>query len=272
MFVCLVACVVALASRTCGQCSFTASSVGKSFTYQFEPVVTNGGLLLHVTQEFKGGHEGTTELELPSDWAGQTHLEAQVTNLRAVSGDTVLPDTPRPNIKTLRFPPDHIVAISYDLVRDWQDVFENPKQFRAVLGPTFFEFTTPNALVHPKLNPVDMVNAHFDWQKLPIGWTVETSFGIDNRCQSFTGFWYQVEDALFAGGDFRLHQVTVHNQNVMVAIQGKWSFTDEEATSQIQKIITVEREFWRDFDFPLCFARIKSAFEMNNIQRGDVTL
>ncbi|MGB2625465.1 MAG: hypothetical protein WAK20_01640 [Candidatus Acidiferrum sp.] len=155
------------------------------------------------------------------------------------------------------------MAISYDLIRDWEGIFEDPRQFRAVLEPRFFEFTTANALVHPKLNPLDMVNAHFDWQRLPSVWTVETSFGIENRCQAFTGFWYHVEDALFAAGDFRLHQLKVHNRPVVVAIRGKWSFTDDEATSQIQKIIGVEREFWRNYDFPYFLVTV-APFEKQN--------
>ena len=148
------------------------------------------------------------------------------------------------------------MSISYDLVRDWDGVFEYPKQFRAVLQPTYFEFTTPNALVHPKLNPTEMVIAHFDFQKLPTDWSLVTSFGINDRCQSFTGFWHYVDDALFAGGDFRLHQVDVQNRPVAIAIRGEWSFTDNEATSQIQQIIGVEREFWRDYDFPYFLATL----------------
>ena len=82
-------------------------------------------------------------------------------------------------------------------------------------------------------------------QKLPADWTLETSFGADDRCQSFTGLWNRVNEALFAGGDFRVHRVALGNQSLVVAIRGKWSFTDEEAIAQIQKILEVEREFWR---------------------------
>jgi predicted metalloprotease with PDZ domain len=34
-----------------------------------------------------------------------------------------------------------------------------------------------------------------------------------------------------------------------VAIRGKWSFTDGEAVSEIQKVLAAEREFWGDYDF-----------------------
>jgi predicted metalloprotease with PDZ domain len=257
VFFCLLLWAAAFTPRSLGECNFPAASAGRPLTYVFEPIVTDGKLILRVTLEFRGGRDGTTELELPSDWAEQSHLEAQVKSLHALSSDAVLLDTARPNIKTLRFPPNHLVMISYDLVKDWEGVFAYPKQFRAVLEPTFFEFTTQNALVHPKLDAREMVSVHFDWQKLPMGWTFETSFGIDDRCQSFAGLWHQVEDALFAGGDFRIHQVTAEGQPVVIAIRGKWSFTDEEAVTQIRKIITVEREFWQDHDFPYYLITLK---------------
>ncbi len=134
----LMVCVAAFTPCTYGQCSFAASAVGEPLTYAIEPAVVNRKPILHVTLEFRGGRAGIVELELPSDWAGQSHLEGQVTNLRAVSSDTVVLDTPRPSIKTLRFPPNQSVKISYDLARDWEGVFEHPMQFRAVLEPTYF--------------------------------------------------------------------------------------------------------------------------------------
>lgn len=253
---CLAIGSTAFIPRLHAQCGFSSTSVGNRLTYVFEPVVTDGKLVLHVTLEFRAGHDGTTELELPSDWAEQSHLEGQVTNLHATPNDAVLLDTARPSIKTLRFAPDQMVTISCDLIKDWQGAFEYPKQFRAVLEPTFFEFTTQNALVHPKLASTDTVNVNFDWQKLPTNWTLETSFGLD-RCQSFTGLWHEVNDALFAGGEFRIHRVTTEHQALVVAIRGEWSFTDEEAVTQIQKIIRAERDFWCDYDFPYYLVTLK---------------
>jgi predicted metalloprotease with PDZ domain len=260
---CILAWATAFALATCGQCSFSASSTGKPLKYVFEPVVTDGKLIMHVTMEFQGGRTGTAELELPSDWAEQSHLEAEVTSLTALSADIVVHDTARPNIKNVRFSPNRAVIVSYDLVKDWNGPLEYPKQFRAVLEPEYFEFTTQNALVHPKFSPTDIVSVHFDWQKLPVGWNLETSFGADDRCQSFSGLWYKVNDALFAGGDFRIHRVSLKSQLLVVAIRGKWSFSDEEAVERIGKIVTAEREFWQDNDFPYYLVTLKP-FDMQS--------
>jgi predicted metalloprotease with PDZ domain len=262
-FVCLLVIAVATGSRTCGQCSFAGSPTGEPLTYSFETLVRSGKLVLSVTLEFRGGPEGSAELILPSNWAEQSHLERQATGIRALSGATVVLDTAIPSVKTLRFQPDQSVKISYELMKDWEGPFVYPKQFRAVLEPTYFEFTTQNALVHPTLKPTDVVSAHFDWQKLPANWTLGTSFGADERCQSFTGLWNQVNNALFAGGDFRVHHVKAANQPLVVAIRGKWDFVDEEAIGQIQKILEAEREFWHDHDFPYYLVTL-SPFEVRS--------
>lgn len=253
----LMTCATAFAARCHGQCSFPQSSASGALTYIFQPTVTDGKLIIRVNVEFQGGRKGTADLELPSEWAGQSHLESEVTNLRAVSSNTVILDTPRRNIKTLRFSPNHVVTLSYDLEKDWSGAFEYPKQFRVVLEPEFFEFNTQNALVHPKLNRTDVVTVHFDWTGLPADWRLATSFGIEDRCQSFSGLWHKVNDALFAGGDFRLHRITVAGQLLVVAIRDKWPFADDEAVERIQKIVAAERNFWHDNNFPYYLITIK---------------
>ena len=95
-----------------------------------------------------------------------------------------------------------------------------------------------------------IVDVHFDWQKLPSSWSLATSFGTDDRCQSFRGAWHHVQDALFAGGDFRIRRITVADKPLIAAIRGKWSFTDDEWISQLEKIIGMERTLWQDDDFP----------------------
>lgn len=146
---------------------------------------------------------------------------------------------------------------------DWSGPLEYPKQFRPVLQPDFFEFNTQNAFVHPKLGPSDIVTVFFDWRNFPINWKLATSFGTDAHCQAFTGPWHKVMNALFTGGDFRIHSVSTAGQQLVVAIRGQWPFSDEEAVDKIQKIIEAERKFWHDEDFPYYLVTVK-AFESDS--------
>jgi predicted metalloprotease with PDZ domain len=213
--------------------------------------------------EFAAKRKTIAELELPSEWAGQSHLEDGIRNFKAMSADTILLDTPQSNIKTLRFPTNSLVAVSYDLVKDWAGPLEYPKQFRPVLEREFFEFNTQNALVHPQLGPNDIVTAIFDWQNVPDQWKIVTSFGANSHHQTFTGPWHKVKNALFAGGSFRVYSAKVADEELVVAIRGEWPFRDEEAVNKIQKIIGAERTFWHDKEFPYYLVTLKP-FESNS--------
>lgn len=250
--------------RSSAECDIPQPSRDQVLKYTFEPAVDVGGaLVIHVRLDFAVGEKGSAELELPSDWAGQSHLETGIRNLKTLSVDTVLLDTPQSNVKTLRFPTDSLVVVSYDLVKDWNGSLEYPKQFRPVLEREFFEFNTQNALVHPKFGLNDAVRANFVWRNIPGNWKVVTSFGTDQPCQTFTGPWHKVKNALFAGGDFRIYSAKVADEDLVVAIRGEWPFRDEEAVDQIQKIIGAERTFWHDKDFPYYLVTLKP-FESNS--------
>jgi len=248
----LIVCVLlALSSQASfSQCAHPPTTSGKILNYSIQPVLADGKMTLHVTLEFKGAPDGNAELELPSEWAGQTHLDKAITDLKAVSDQTTISDTASPSRKNLRFPPNATVRISYVLVKDWDGPLNSGTRFRAVLEPEYFQLTSNAALVHPELEPSSIVDVHFDWKELPSQWSLATSFGTDDRCQAFRGAWHHVQDALFAGGDFRIRRIAIANKPLIVAIRGKWSFPDDEWISQVQKIIGMERTLWHDNDFP----------------------
>lgn len=260
-----------LSQSSFSQCTPPASTSGNILNYSLQPLVADGKMTLHVTLEFKGGPDGKAELELPSQWAGQTHLEKAVTDLKAISDQTTISDTDSPFRKSLRFPPNATVRISYVLVKDWDGPLNGGTRFRAVLAPEYFQFTSRAALVHPEFEPSSIVDVHFDWQKLPSSWSLATSFGSDDRCQTFRGAWHQVQDALFAGGDFRIRRVAVADKPLIVAIRGKWSFTDDGWISQVQKIIGMERTFWQDNDFPYFLVTL-APFDQDRGSNGGTAL
>ncbi len=198
--------------------------------YSFEPEVNDGKLVLHIVLEFKGGPIETASLEVPTAWGNATHLEKGIANLT---------NTHR----------DGHVRVSYDLIKDW--VVPPPRaDHHAILEPEYFEFNTENGLVHPRLKSAAPVEVHFDWRKLAADWSLATSFGTGERRQSFRGSWGEVNSALFAGGDFRIYRRNIAGRPLIVAIRGTWQLTDEEVASRIQKMISFQRTFWYDYDFP----------------------
>jgi hypothetical protein len=232
-----------------GQCTFPTPTSANVLSYSFEPLLEDGKLGLRVTLEFSGGPAGNATLELPSEWAGQQHAEKSITELKALSVDTALTDK-SPTEKELRFPPGASLRIAYVLVKDWNGALNSGTRFRADLSPDYFHIVGVTSLVHPQLDDSAIVDVHFDWQKLPREWSLATSFGTDDHCQSFHGRWHEAINSLFVGGDYRIYRTALSGNVLNFAIRGKWSFSDEMWVSQVRKIMEFERTFWHDNDFP----------------------
>ncbi len=127
---------------------------------------------------------------------------------------------------------------------------DSDTRFRPILERNYFQVLSDTGLIKQKLDSASTQDVYFDWQKLPPDWSVATSFGSDDRCQSFHGAWKQVKTALFVGGDYRIQRATPSGNPLVIAIRGNWGFTDTEWTKQVQRIIEKERTFWDDNDFP----------------------
>jgi predicted metalloprotease with PDZ domain len=207
-------------------------------------------MALRVTLEFEGGPQGKVNIELPSEWAGQQHLEKSIAELKVISSDTTIVETESLTKRELQFRPSSPVRLSYLLVKDWDGALNSGTRFRADLSPDYFHIIGLTSLIHPELGDLTTVDVHFDWQRLPLTWSLATSFGSNNRCLSFHGRWHDAINSLFVGGDYRIYNTVIADNALHFAIRGKWSFSDDEWVSQVRKIIEYERTFWHDHDFP----------------------
>ena len=234
-----------------------------AWTYRFQVDASSSELRLHVTATLPIGPEGSTPLQLPARWAGET-LHA-MRNLHAESSSQRIDIDPDGGAATIYGAPGATAAISYDLVKDWTGPFDHPRQFHPVLQPQYFEITGNNALVFPRLESPAKADApttvNLDFQGLPSSWVIATSFGIamptEGKCLSARVPALQIVRSLLAAGDFRLRRFSAARGDVVLAIRGSWTFTDEEATRQIQTALTVVRDFWRDRREPFFLVTLK---------------
>jgi predicted metalloprotease with PDZ domain len=246
----LVIFLIPIIPKAMGQCEFPKSNSQHRVRYSFEPIFSGDKMALRVTLEFTGGRSGEAELEVPSSYAGQQNLTNAFTELKVLSENTALSDARSSSNKTIHFSPGTLIRLSYLLIKDWTDALNSNTRFRPLLERNYFQILSDTALIKPKLDSASTQDVYFDWQKLPANWSLASSFGVDNRCQSFHGPWKQVRTALFAGGDYRIRRDTVSGNSLILATRGQWSFSDDEWAKQVQLIIETERRFWHDNNFP----------------------
>ena len=243
----------------CAQCKFPASQTGRVLTFSFAPEEGGSGAILQVTVRFQGNANGSEPIEVPVEWAGE-NLHS-VSNLRALSDATTIESTSDPGENIVHYPPNSAVTLAYDLAKDWQGPLRQPYQFHPVIMPQYLEITGENSLVFPRTDRAARVTADFDFHGLPNDWSLATSFGAPathaDYCQSFSGAWEGVARGLFAAGDFRIHRFQIGRRPAVLAIRSQWTFTDDQAIGEIQKVVGIVRDFWHDDNFPYFLVTLK---------------
>jgi predicted metalloprotease with PDZ domain len=238
------------------QCRFENVASAESITYRFSPEKTPDGMLLKVQMTFHLLAGESTEINIPSP---------AITDLHPDKAGTIIKDGPR-GTKIVSSATSGQVSLSYVIRNNWTRPLVNPKQQQPVVLPEYLEVTGDKALVWLRKYSDARVTVNFDWEQLPLTWALATSFGVAKplqgngsnqgkhtlvqRCQSRTGPWADVNHALFAAGDFRLHPIKIGRRSVVLAVRGTWTFSDEQAADQIGSTIRLVREFWHDDDFP----------------------
>ena len=239
------------------QCRFKSASSPESVTYRFSSEKTPDEMLLKIQMTFPLLAGVSAEIDIPSASIHDLHLDT--------AGATI-EDGPK-GTKEVSSATSGPVSLSYVLRNNWTRPLVHPKQFQPVVLPEYFEITGDKALVSlRKYDDARRVTVNFDWEQLPPTWTLATSFGVakplqanrndavsptlTQRCQSHTGRWFDINKALFAAGDFRLHPFRIGRRPAMLAVRGTWTFSDEQAADQIGSTIHLVRKFWHDDDFP----------------------
>ncbi len=191
------------------------------------------------------------DLVLPTAWGDAVDLHRGVTNLRALEGQiSRTDDAGKAKVQTFK----GRARIAYDLIQDWGGALRESVRHRPHLNSSHLEISTANSLVHPQLDLAQSVDCSFDW-RLPAGWALVTSFGTtvsrgSGNHQRLRGPWNDVANAMFAAGNFRIVRTRIGRGVLVTAMRGEFEFPDTEANERIVKLIRLERDFWRDNNFP----------------------
>jgi predicted metalloprotease with PDZ domain len=220
-----------------------------SIAFRFQPVTVGEKRAFHVEVRFRATERMTT-ITVPKSWGGAPHLEGQTQNLKVLTQGPTLEDSADPGEKRLNARPGERIELAYDIVPLQTGLFRHPQEHMAIINADYFLFNSENALVYPKLPSTDLVDATFDWRALPKGMPFVSSFGDVKRVFHVRAPWFQILDALFAGGDFRLTKSFENGTTLVLAIRGTWKFTDAEAFEKIRLVIDEENKFWHTKPMP----------------------
>jgi predicted metalloprotease with PDZ domain len=218
-----------------------AGTGAKSLKITFEPA---SNALYRVTIAFRGDTSGTTMLNLPNEWGGQSELFKSLRELR--SENATITDTDKPYVKSLKHRPGQPITVSYLIAQDYQGPYRNAVRYRPVATAEYIHWIGNTVFAVPAWDDSAQVTAELDWRNFPSSWTIANSFGVSSRKQRFNGRLGDFLSGLFVAGDFRVSRTEAAGEPVYVAIRGIWNFKDSDLTAMISRVIDSQRRFWKD--------------------------
>lgn len=244
-----------LSNANTSELSFTNQDVVQSgstptvISYSIEPFYDVESFRLIVVLEFNGEKSGQTRLRLPNNYGSDRDWEG-VKFLKALSNNTTIEETSEHDVKLLKYPPNTVVKICYQLEQVRQEEIELGNHYMATIDRKYFHLLGETFFVYPDWDANSELTFRISWNKFPAKWNLANSFGVNQKYQEAKLPLWKFRHTIFTGGNFKLEKRMIHNSPVYIAMKGKYSFPSEQFVDMIQTILLEERTFWNDHNFP----------------------
>jgi predicted metalloprotease with PDZ domain len=209
--------------------------------------------VLVVDMHFVGDASGRTALFLPGRWAFVPDFSKWVRNLRVLTpGSTVRPG-PKPYYRLVLHPPGAQLHLQYEVVtRAPVIALGQRNRYYHLFRRAGFRFVGHAIFAIPAWPAMTRRPVELRWVTAspPRKWTLANSFGAGQAVQRFSASLFELRHAIYLGGDYRVLRREVRGRPVVLAIRGRWKFSDTELAALVAKTVGLQRAFWRDDRFP----------------------
>lgn len=220
--------------------------------YTILPIVENGKHLLKVKMLFEAEKEGETTLLFQNKAWGQDSLYNVIKDMKLLVGKATIVREKDSGWITIKHPKNlKTLEFEYKIRQDINGKLTSRNSYRPVIQPEYFHIFSHNFFMLPRAyakTSDEPFNVSIDWEGFPKEYTIQNSFGSNEPHQ----FIEQTSErkfhnAIFMGGDFRVHTIYIHTNKIAFAIRGNWeTFKDSTIITILKQTITTQRTLWKD--------------------------
>ena len=102
------------------------------------------------------------------------------------------------------------------------------------------------------ITPEDSANKVYDirmnWKGFPADWKFLSSFSANTSSQQINASIADFQQAIYMGGDFRIHTLLINERPLYFGIRGQWPFSDKDVLNVINRTVSAQRSYWNDYD------------------------
>lgn len=209
---------------------------------------------------FEGTQKGETIIVFPHNWANG-YQGKSLKNIKIETEDDKaldLTDTENPAEKKVFHTAKAKLSLSYEVHPDPDyphDVHRAIIQKNLVHAPGYALFAIPI---------LDEGQSYkVRWQGLPKEWQTLSSHGIDKEMtlKEYGNHFSPnvLQHALYIAGLSRIHKFEIKGYPVYVSLEGDFKAKDDELLDGLKKIVSSQRDFFSDYEFPFYFFSLISS-------------
>jgi len=224
------------------------AKVSDTINYTISPKYDGDSYSFLVEMDFVADDSDSTILFGPGDWGPAQDLNKCIKNFH-VTNATV--EEIQKGAKRLSHAPKSKINITYEVIQDSPFPLTDARQaYRPILQADYFYFLGTGVFVYPRKLKDAAHQVNLQWKNFPENWKMHNSFATEKNNQKLVwkdSLWLE---AVFLGGKFRKHTIYVKDDPIHVVMRGEWQFSDEAYIELLKKVITQQRKFWDDYEFP----------------------
>lgn len=219
-----------------------------TITYTISPLTKGAYQSVLIEMKVKGSATGETRLAIPYEtelYRPQNQIRiAEVINSsrhQVVAGDS--------SAYLIEHKPNAILTIKYVIGNALKDSLPGFSEVYAQMLTNKYFYLLGN---YAWIIPQDSAAAHYDislqWKGFPADWSYLSSHSANGARQTFRASLADFHNAVYMGGDFRVHKELIHGKPLYLGIRGGWSFSDAEVFDVVRKTVKAQRAYWNDYD------------------------
>ncbi len=228
------------------QFSRSKENQNPEISYSIEPFYDVNAFRLIVVLEFQGEKSGFTKITLPN-YQMISGNSSGLKFLKALTPNTFIDDSDRPEIKIVRYTPSATIKIYYQIEETRDRDIEAENHYIAIINKQYFHFYADTFFILPVWDLNTEYNFRIAWNHMPSNWNLANSFGINQKMQEVRIPLWKFRHAVFAGGDYRIYQRLIGQSSVYFAIRGRWNFSEDQFCDLSTNIFNAEKKFWNDY-------------------------
>lgn len=217
-------------------------------SYTVSPLKSGDHRTFLVEMRLKGSATGETALTLPFEtglYRPQDQLSILgVTNSHRhhrAAGDSAL--------YIISHKPNAPLTVRYTITNALKDTLPTGNEVHAqMLTPHYFYLIGSSLWV----TPGDSLGVAYDiavtWKGFPAAWSLLNTYGANRPVQQFRATLDDLQNAVYMGGDFRIHTIRINDKPLHLGIRGRWNFSDEAVLDLIRRTVSAQRAYWNDYD------------------------